>query len=213
MKNPRTAAQAKATESEMNEGTLLPSFSSPIYKTCMGFGVMALWALLFPVHMFSGPAVGKGAAEQPKPADPAPRASAERRGALSTSEGLTLRLNTDRGSVKIVNLQPGASPSVRYEVHIETDARGPVAHQLLDHYSLIARSTPSGVEINGTLTPQLAHLSSTGAQFWVQFDVSIPRRYNVEVRTDAGDIETQDIGGIARLSTLGGNIRAGRIGI
>jgi TonB family protein len=174
---------------------------------------MALWALLFPVHMFSGPAVGKGAAEHPKPADPAPRVSAERRGVLSTSEGLTLRLNTDLGSVKIVNLQPGASPSVRYEVHIETDARGPVAHQLLDHYSLIARSTPSGVEINGTLPPQLAHLSSSGAQFWVQFDVSIPRRYNVEVRTDAGDIETQDIGGIARLSTLGGNIRAGRIGI
>jgi TonB family protein len=196
----------------MNEGTSLPNSYPPIYKTCIGFAAIALWALLFPGQTFSGPSVGKGAAEQPNPADPAVRVSAERSGVLSTSQGLTLRLNTDLGSVKIVDLEPGASPLVRYEVHIETDARGPAARQLLDHYSLIARSTASGVEINGTLPPQLAHLSSTGAQFWVQFNVSIPRRYNVEIRTDAGDIETQDIGGIARLSTLGGNIRAGRIG-
>jgi DUF4097 and DUF4098 domain-containing protein YvlB len=66
------------------------------------------------------------------------------------------------------------------------------------------------VEVTGTLPPQLAR--SSGAQFWVQFEIAVPRNYSVEVKTEAGDIETGDIGGIASLMTQGGNIRAGRIG-
>jgi TonB family protein len=50
------------------------------------------------------------------------------------------------------------------------------------------------------------------AQYWVQFEVTVPRGYSVEVHTEAGDIETQDIGGTASLHTQGGNIYTGRIG-
>jgi len=111
---------------------------------------------------------------------------------------------------EIVPLENGSAPVVRYAVHIETDARAPQAQRLLDRYSLSAKSTPAGVEITGNLPPQLAHFS--GAQFWVQFEIAVPRNYSVEVKTEAGDIETGDIGGIASLTTQGGNIRAGRIG-
>lgn len=124
---------------------------------------------------------------------------------------MTLRLATDLGSVKIVPLESGSAPVVRYAVHIETDARAPLAQHLLDHYSLNAKATPAGIEITGNLPPQSAHLS--GAQMWVQFEIAVPRNYSVEVKTEAGDIETEDIGGIATLTTQGGNIRAGRIGI
>jgi TonB family protein len=150
------------------------------------------------------------ALELPKAAEaPGAHPSVVRTGVLQTTDGLTLRLTTDLGSVKIIPLEPGAAPVVRYTVHIETDAHGPAAQQLLDSYSLKARSTSSGVEITGMLPPQ-ATLSD--AQFWVQFEVVVPRGYNVEVNTEAGDIETQDIGGTASLHTQGGNIRAGRIG-
>ena len=193
--------------------TSLPNFAASTSKTCLAFATVVFCALVLSQQTFSAAGREKAPEEPAKPGDPAPRVSAERSGVLSTSDGLTLRLTTDLGSVKIVTLEPGASPSVRYDVHIETDARDRVAHHLLDHYLLTAKSTPSGVEINGTLPPQLAHFASTGAQFWVQFEISVPRRYNVEVRTEAGDIETQDIGGIAHLSTEGGNIRAGRIGV
>jgi TonB family protein len=149
--------------------------------------------------------------ELTKPGEPTqPRASADRTGFLQTSDGLTLRLTTDLGSVKIVPLENGSAPVVRYAVHIETDARAPQAQRLLDRYSLSAKSTPAGVEVTGTLPPQLAR--SSGAQFWVQFEIAVPRNYSVEVKTEAGDIETGDIGGIASLMTQGGNIRAGRIG-
>src|SRR6266481_1185216 len=162
--------------------------------------------------VFAGEAKEPAALERTQPADPGSQhASVVRNGAISTKDGLTLRLTTDLGSVNIVQLEAGAAPVVRYSVHIETDARGSAAQQLLDTYSLKAKSIPSGVEITGMLPPQAAR--SVDAQFWVQFEVAVPRGYSIEVNTEAGDITTADIGGTASLHTQGGNIKTGRIGI
>jgi TonB family protein len=164
--------------------------------------------------MAAGREPGAAAIELTKPGEPTqPRISEDRTGFLQTSDGLTLRLSTDLGSVKIVPLEAGSAPLVRYAVHIETDVHAPLAQHLLDHYLLSAKATPAGVEITGNLPPQLARFTASGAQFWVQFEIAVPRSYSVEVKTEAGDIETEDIGGIATLTTQGGNIRAGRIGI
>jgi TonB family protein len=151
------------------------------------------------------------ALEPAPPAEPGSQhASVNRSGVFSTKDGLTLRLTTDLGSVNIVQLEAGAPPVVRYTVHVETDARGPAAQQLLDAYSLKTKSAYAGVEITGTLPPQAAR--SAEAQFWVQFEVAVPRGYSVEVNTDAGDITTGDIGGTASVHSQGGNIKMGRIG-
>jgi len=136
--------------------------------------------------------------------------STVRTGTIPTSDGLTLRLTTDLGSINIVPLEAGAAPVVRYTVRLETDARGRAAQRLLDSYSLAAIPTPSGVQITGALPRQSARLGA--AQFWVQFEVVVPRGYGVEVSTEIGDITTGDIGGTAALHTQGGNIKAGRIG-
>jgi len=130
-------------------------------------------------------------------------------GTLSTGENLTLKLNTDLGSVRILPLKPGAPPVVRYSVHIETDARGSAAAQLLDRYALSARNTPAGTEITGNL-PQLPR--GSGAQFWVHFEIAVPTTYSLDVTTGAGDIQTFDVGGTATLITEGGNIVGGKIG-
>src|SRR5207302_366292 len=140
----------------------------------------------------------------------AARTSIFRSGVLETKEGLTLRLVADLGSVNIMPIQAGSSPVVRYTVHVETDARGAAAAQLLKNYSLKAGTSSTGVEIAGQLFPQGAHY--TNAQFWVQFEIAVPRNYNLEVNTDAGDIATGDLGGAAVLRTQGGNIIRGRIG-
>ncbi|HEV3375559.1 MAG TPA: energy transducer TonB [Candidatus Acidoferrum sp.] len=178
-------------------------------------GSLTVW--LFAIAFCTETAVSAGipkpsAVNLAKPGEPsAPRSSADRTGILQTGESLTLRLTADLGSVRIVSLEDGAAPVVRYTVHIETDARAPLAQSLLEHYSLSARSSASGVEISGALPPQTAHAAG-GAQFWVQFEVSVPRSYSVDVNTQAGDIETQDIGGTATLVTQGGNIHTGKIG-
>jgi len=46
----------------------------------------------------------------------------------------------------------------------------------------------------------------------VQFQISIPANFGVEVSTGAGDIETSDLAGRVLLETQGGNIRTGRLG-
>lgn len=141
-----------------------------------------------------------------------PRVFADRSGVLDTRENQTLRLSTDLGSVKIITVEKGAAPVVRYSVHIETDVKDAAqAHKLLDHYVLVAKAVNNGVEINGAL-PGASSRSSSSAQFWVEYVVHVPANYSVNVETGAGDIETQDIGGTAHLVTQGGNIRTGRIG-
>src|SRR5260370_12919840 len=149
--------------------------------------------------------------EHTQPADPgSQRTSVVRTGVLNTKDALTLRLATDLGSVRIVQLEAGAAPVVRYAVRIETDARGSTAQQLLDSYHLKAKSIPSGVEITGMLPTQAVR--SAEAQFWVQFEVAVPRGYSVEVNTEAGDITTGDLRGTAALHTHTANINTTRIG-
>lgn len=139
------------------------------------------------------------------------RVSKDLTGVITTKENLTLRLNTDLGSVRIQALPPGAAPVVHYTVHVETDARGGPARMLLDHYVLSASNSESGVELKGTLPQQNPH-SGNPAQFWVHFEIAVPGSFGLDISTGAGDIQTSDIGGTANLVTEGGNIVAGRIG-
>ena len=172
---------------------------------------VVLCGTVLPAFSVATPRPAHAAVEPAKNPEPAgTRTATVRAGVIDTNDGLLLRLTTDLGSVKILQLESGTSAVLRYTVHIETDARGPVAQQLLEGYALKAKSTRYGVEITGALPPQVAR--STDAQFWVQFEVTVPRGYSVDVNTEAGDIEAQDIGGTASLHTQGGNIRTGRIG-
>src|SRR5262249_39370627 len=123
-----------------------------------GLSRLAL-SVLFSSSVFSALALGAGPFDPPGgpnvTPEPAPREATDRSGAVQTRDGLTLHLTTDLGSVHIVALEPGAPPVVRYTVHIETDARLPLARGLLDRYSLTAKSTASGVEIVGTSPSQV----------------------------------------------------------
>lgn len=136
------------------------------------------------------------------------RATLDRAGVLNTRDGLTLKVIADEGSITIVTLDRGASPVVRYSVHVETDLRGNMAQQIIERYSITAKATASGVEIVGALPPQPPH----GAQFSVHFEIAVPANYNLDINTEVGDIETTDIGGTASLVTQGGNIHTQRIG-
>jgi TonB family protein len=196
----------------MNTFTICRTFRNAALVPCWGLLASLLGATFYTEPAFSAGAANPSAIGRTKPGEPASQhSSADRTGVLQTRDGLTLRLTADLGSVRIVPLEDGAAPVVRYTVHIETDAHAPLAQSLLERYSLAAKATSLGVEINGALPPLAGHAAG-GAQFWVQFEVTVPHGYSVEVNTQAGDIETQDIGGTATLVTQGGNIRTGKIG-
>lgn len=140
-----------------------------------------------------------------------PHASADRSGDITTSDRGTLTLTADLGSVRIKTLPASAPPVVHYTVHIETDAVEPAAHALLQRYVLTAKETPNGVSLAGRL-PHLRSMINRNAQYWVQFQISVPANFGVEVSTGAGDIETPDLAGRVLLETQGGNIRTGQLG-
>src|SRR6266403_2198946 len=169
-----------------------------------GLVIPSAFAAKDPAAIIVGPARGS------EPGTGGAHSSKDVSGFLETNENLTLRLNTDLGSVHVVPLQKGATPVVRYSVHIETDARDPLATQLLEHYILNARNSPSGIEITGNL-PQQVSRGANSVQFWVHFEMSVPASYGHDISTGAGDIQTSDVGGMATLETEGGNIVTGQL--
>src|SRR3989441_58783 len=132
------------------------------------------------------------------------RLTEEKVGTLPTHEGLRLRLAADLGDVRILTQN---SDQVSYKVRIEVDAREPGAAEVLKRYSLTARNTPAGVQLTGEVPSHDFH-----ARLWINFEVSVPRNYNLDVLTQAGNIETSDLDGRVTLVTYGGNITAGRAG-
>ncbi len=142
----------------------------------------------------------------PRPNTPGegPRIAEEKTRTLSTREGLRLRLVTDLGDVRILTQK---TEQVSYRVRIETDSRDPDAKSLLRQYALAARSNPTGVQLTGQMPSRPFH-----GRVWVRFEVSVPRNYTLDVLTQAGNIETQDVDGRVSLVTWGGNITAGRLG-
>jgi len=138
-------------------------------------------------------------------------ASTERSGELQLGDAHAFSLTADLGSVHILPEPPNASGTIRYTVHLETDAQEPVSHLLFDHFVLNSHSANGTVALNGFL-PRMKGTTARTAQFWVQYTVYIPANFSVEVRTGGGDIETGDIGGRALLVTDGGNVTTGRIG-
>ncbi len=132
------------------------------------------------------------------------RISDTRAGVVATKDGLRLRLVTDMGNVRV---QVKESGQVSYSVRIETDARQPDARALIRQFVVTARSTPSGV----TLTGQVPTREYRGRR-WVEFDVNVPRDYELDIQTGAGNVQVEDIEGRVSLVTNGGNISAGRVG-
>ncbi|MGC2531167.1 MAG: hypothetical protein WA639_25760, partial [Candidatus Acidiferrum sp.] len=110
----------------MSTITILKPISTPVEQASR----FAL-ALFFSAALLPSLALGRNAIDPPKidppvPGNPAPRVAMDRSGVVPTQDGLTLHLTTDLGSVRVVALEPGAAPVVRYTVHIETDARVPL---------------------------------------------------------------------------------------
>ena len=111
---------------------------------------------------------------------------------------------TDIGNVKITTQDAEA---VNYHVHLETEAGGASAQQMLDEFGVIARETPDGVLLAGR-APQ----RHWGQRLWVTFEVAVPKNYNVDVSTAGGNIDFGDLNGRAVLATDGGNITGGSLG-
>jgi hypothetical protein len=80
------------------------------------------------------------------------------------------------------------------------------ARSWFDKFQLTARSVEAGgVYITSQSPPRVRR----GAHFRVQFQITVPQRYNLDVETQGGDISVDaPLQGEARLTTAGGDVRA-----
>jgi TonB family protein len=145
-------------------------------------------------------------------------ASVDRSGDLSVTNGMTLHLNADLGNVRIQTVPQTLSPTLHYNVHIETDVPDPIGQRLLASYSLTTHETLDGVFLTGAipnvnLLLNRRSIAARNVQFWVQFTITVPLSFNLDITTGAGDIETSDVGGRVSLVTQGGAITTGSIGL
>jgi TonB family protein len=130
-------------------------------------------------------------------------ATENKAGTLTTREGLRLRLDTETGNVRVFT---DATNEVRYVVRIETDAAGPDAQKLIHQFDLYTSSLPAGVTISGKIPGR-----EQRERVWVTYELHVPRKYNMDVTTHAGNIQVDDVDGRVNLITDGGNITAGRV--
>jgi TonB family protein len=136
--------------------------------------------------------------------DPAAQTSAEKSGSVATKPGLCLYLNADPGNVQILTDE---SEHVSYHVVADVDPRVPGAEDFLRQFTLNARQVRGGVSLDSKFPWR-----EFRGRFGVSLEIRVPRRYNLEINTQGGNISVRDIEGQVDLTTAGGTITVGRVG-
>lgn len=132
------------------------------------------------------------------------RVTSDLSGSVATHDGGRLHVFTPLGNVIIHTRNSG---KVDYSVHLEADGARDVATELLKQFRIYGRELPDGVSIKAVAGGQ-----QCCGRLWVTLTLNIPKDYNLDVSTGAGNIQVDDVDGRAALYTAGGNIAAGNIG-
>ena len=128
---------------------------------------------------------------------------------FNVADGGTLRLDSAYGDVRIVTGGDGVA------VEIIRKASGRRGEELMREHKIEFRQSGNDVIIDGDRDDDDRHWSNwlrfDSDDYEVQWNVRIPKTYNVEVSTSGGGIETDDIGGTLEARTSGGSIKTGRL--
>jgi len=140
--------------------------------------------------------------------------------------GARLLLRADNGGVTIL---PAPGEKVNCVVILRAYTTDEAeARQMFDKFQLTARSAEAGsVYLSSQSPPRVRHSTN----FHVQFQITVPQHYNLDVETQGGDISvasplegevrlitaggdvrSSDISGGARIETAGGSISLGKVG-
>lgn len=120
---------------------------------------------------------------------------------FNVAPGGTLYLDTDVGNVHIV---PGAGGVV---VSVTRRAR---SQKELDRVHLKMEQQGNDVHVRNEVE-QMSRWFSWGNDLDMTFDVTVPARYNVELKTSGGDVKVGDLHGFVHANTSGGGVRLAHI--
>ena len=118
---------------------------------------------------------------------------------FSVADGGLLVIDADHGNVR---LNSGASGEVRVIVR-----RTPRADADAEDYEVEFDQEGDRIRVVGTNT--VRHSGRAGVN--VDFEVTVPRRFNIDAETAGGNIAIDNLDGRVKLSTSGGNLSLGSI--
>jgi hypothetical protein len=124
------------------------------------------------------------------------------RRSFPVAEGGTLRLDARIGSIRIVTGGEGVA------VEVQRSATGMRAEDILAEHRIDFSQNGNDVTISSDLDRLRTSWTSS---YKVQWNIRVPARYNIEVRTSGGGIELANIGGTVDARTSGGSIRTGTL--
>jgi hypothetical protein len=120
------------------------------------------------------------------------------------SEGGTLRLDADTGSIKIVSGGTGVA------IEVVRKARGRSGEERMKEHKVSFEQQGNDVVIKGDGEEHHFGIFDWG-DYDVQWNIRVPARYNLDVHTSGGSIDLANIGGTVDAHTSGGSIKTGKL--
>ena len=128
---------------------------------------------------------------------------------VKTRPGQTLRFRSDLGSVRILT---GDGNTVKgrlvAKVYTRDEAR---ARAFFRRLGVQAQTTADGVLIRGSIENVARSRRMRGRSLKLDYEVTVPRRYNLDIETQAGGIEIVPLDGTVQAVTAGGGITVGDV--
>lgn len=126
---------------------------------------------------------------------------------FNVADGGTLRLDADIGDVTIVTGGNGVA------VEVVRKARGRKGEERLREHKIDFRQDGNDVVIDSDIDDDdnWSNWLRWSDDYEVQWNIRIPSRYNLEVKTSGGGIDLADIGGTVDARTSGGGIKTGKL--
>lgn len=121
---------------------------------------------------------------------------------FNVQPGGTLRLDAEFGSVKIVSGGTGVA------VEIVRTARGRRSEERFREHKVDFKQNGNDVIITSDFEDRW---NGWFSDFDVQWNIRVPAKYNLDVKTSGGSISLADIGGTVEARTSGGSIRTGHL--
>ncbi|HWY76955.1 MAG TPA: DUF4097 family beta strand repeat-containing protein, partial [Verrucomicrobiae bacterium] len=127
--------------------------------------------------------------------------------AFSANAGGKLVVEVDQGTVDILPVESG-----KVQIHVSREVRGgnkAQADELFDNHEVTMQQEGGTVTV---LAKRKKNLSLSAGwlrgqlQMNVHYQISIPKRFDVDVKTAGGDIGVGDLDGIVKARTAGGSI-------
>jgi DUF4097 and DUF4098 domain-containing protein YvlB len=126
---------------------------------------------------------------------------------FNVADGGTLRLDADIGDVTIVSGGNGVA------IEIVRKARGRKGEERMREHKIDFKQSGNDVVIDSDFDGDdgWSNWLRFSDDYDVQWNIRVPSRYNLEVKTSGGGIDLADIGGTVDARTSGGGIKTGKL--